>query len=90
MQIFWLTRSFTYIEAACVWQENIVLGHAVDAAWYAKVLSACHLDSDLQQLPEGDMTQLSDRGSNMSGDNTSYTWLLLQVSHVALKNTCQS
>ncbi|CAK0732404.1 hypothetical protein CVIRNUC_000127 [Coccomyxa viridis] len=48
-------------------KENIVLGHAVDAAWYAKVLSACHLDSDLQQLSEGDMTQLADRGSDMSG-----------------------
>ena len=45
-----------------------MLGHAVDAAWYAKVLSACHLDSDLQQLSEGDMTQLADRGSDMSGE----------------------
>ena len=65
-----------------------MLGHAVDAAWYAKVLSACHLDSDLQQLPKGDMTQLADRGSNMSGDNISCPWLLLQSYHVALRITC--
>ena len=44
------------------------MGHAMDSSWYATVLSACHLDLDLQQLPEGDMTQLADRGSNMSGD----------------------
>ncbi len=46
------------------------MGHAMDAAWYAAVLSACHLDLDLQQLPEGDMTLLADRGSNMSGNKT--------------------
>ena len=67
-----------------------MLGYTMDAAWYAKVLSGCHLDSDLQQLPDGDMTQLADRGSNMSGDNISCTWLSLQLSYVAVRITCQS
>ena len=66
-----------------------MLGHAVDAAWYANVLSACHLDSDLRQLPEGDMTRLADRGSNMSGDHISRTWLLLQFCYVAPRIPCR-
>ncbi|KAF0682967.1 Aste57867_24980 [Aphanomyces stellatus] len=38
-----------------------------DAARYRQVLAACALDHDLEQHPNGDLTILSDQGTNLSG-----------------------
>ena len=48
-------------------RENILLGAPMDEAWYQRVLSACALLPDLKVLPGGDMTQIGEKGINLSG-----------------------
>lgn len=48
-------------------RENITMGKAFDAEWYAHVLKACYLTSDLQRFPDGDATLAGERGSMLSG-----------------------
>ncbi len=47
------------------------LRHALCAQFeesrYAKVLEACCLDADMRALPAGDLTQVGDRGTTLSG-----------------------
>ncbi|KAL9182261.1 hypothetical protein ACHAXT_012913 [Thalassiosira profunda] len=47
--------------------ENILFGLDFDASWYAKVVEACGLASDLDQLQAGDLTIVGDRGVQLSG-----------------------
>ncbi|CAL8082910.1 unnamed protein product [Calicophoron daubneyi] len=35
--------------------------------WYRKVIDACALQTDIDQLPAGDMTEIGERGVNLSG-----------------------
>ena len=48
-------------------QQNIVGGSAWDRSWYDRVIQACALQTDLQQLPAGDQTKAGVRGSRLSG-----------------------
>ncbi|ORX44614.1 multi drug resistance-associated protein MRP [Hesseltinella vesiculosa] len=48
-------------------RENIVFGHRFDPVFYEKVLSACSLTMDLKVLADGDMTEIGERGINLSG-----------------------
>mmetsp|Transcript_5464 Transcript_5464/g.8077 ORF Transcript_5464/g.8077 Transcript_5464/m.8077 type:complete len:1386 (-) Transcript_5464:101-4258(-) len=48
-------------------QSNILFGLPMEAKRYQKVLTVCGLQPDLKQLPDGDMTQLGERGVNLSG-----------------------
>jgi ABC-type multidrug transport system fused ATPase/permease subunit len=48
-------------------RENIVLGQIQDEEMYQTVLRACQLESDLQQLPQGDLTVIGERGVTVSG-----------------------
>jgi len=48
-------------------RSNIILGSAFEEAWYEKVINACCLDKDLQQLESGDLTEIGGRGVNLSG-----------------------
>lgn len=50
-----------------VLQDNILFGRPLEEEFYEKVLSACALDADLADLPAGDMTELGERGINLSG-----------------------
>merc|ERR1719149_151727 len=47
-------------------RENILLGAPMDEAWYQRVLAACALLPDLKILPGGDMTQIGEKGINLS------------------------
>lgn len=38
-----------------------------DETWYYKSIKACCLDSDIQMLPEGDLTVVGSKGMNLSG-----------------------
>jgi ABC-type multidrug transport system fused ATPase/permease subunit len=48
-------------------RENILLGTPLDERYYQEVLSACCLLPDLEMLPGGDMTQIGEKGVNLSG-----------------------
>lgn len=51
-------------------QENILFGRPFEEGFYNEVLAACALDADLADLPAGDMTQLGERGINLSGESS--------------------
>ncbi|KAJ5639919.1 P-loop containing nucleoside triphosphate hydrolase protein [Penicillium longicatenatum] len=48
-------------------QENIVGSSLWNKSWYDRVVHACALEFDLQQLPAGDQTKVGVRGSRLSG-----------------------
>uniref|UniRef100_A0A8C3SMI9 ABC-type glutathione-S-conjugate transporter n=1 Tax=Chelydra serpentina TaxID=8475 RepID=A0A8C3SMI9_CHESE len=48
-------------------QENILFGSGLNRPYYERVLEACALLPDLEQLPNGDQTEIGERGVNISG-----------------------
>ncbi len=48
-------------------KENILFGKEMDRAWYKSVIDACALQPDLDMLPNGDMTEIGERGITVSG-----------------------
>ncbi|OLN87153.1 Oligomycin resistance ATP-dependent permease YOR1-like protein 2, partial [Colletotrichum chlorophyti] len=48
-------------------RENITFGKSFDREWYNKVIQACALHPDFEMLPEGDMTEIGERGITVSG-----------------------
>lgn len=45
-------------------KDNITWGQPVDEKKYQKVISACALQSDLDMLPAGDMTEIGEKVTN--------------------------
>ncbi|KAE8621831.1 hypothetical protein XENTR_v10004987 [Xenopus tropicalis] len=50
-----------------LFQENILFGLAFNKQHYERVLEACALLPDLELLPNGDQTEIGERGVNLSG-----------------------
>jgi ATP-binding cassette subfamily C (CFTR/MRP) protein 1 len=48
-------------------RENIVFGHRWDGEFYDKTVQACALSDDFAQLPDGDQTEVGERGISLSG-----------------------
>mmetsp|Transcript_7666 Transcript_7666/g.11156 ORF Transcript_7666/g.11156 Transcript_7666/m.11156 type:complete len:936 (-) Transcript_7666:149-2956(-) len=48
-------------------KDNILFGRKYDEDRYQKIISACALNDDLKILPAGDMTEIGERGINLSG-----------------------
>ncbi|KAJ2359931.1 hypothetical protein IW150_007647, partial [Coemansia sp. RSA 2607] len=48
-------------------RDNILFGHRLDQAFYDRVIEACALGPDLEMLPGGDMTEIGEKGINLSG-----------------------
>ncbi|KAJ2489954.1 hypothetical protein IWW37_003584 [Coemansia sp. RSA 2050] len=48
-------------------RDNILFGHRFDQVLYDRVLDACALRPDLEMLPGGDMTEIGEKGINLSG-----------------------
>ena len=48
-------------------RDNILFGLAYDPVRYHKTLEGCALVEDIGALPAGDMTELGERGINLSG-----------------------
>ncbi|KAF9877048.1 ABC transporter [Colletotrichum karsti] len=67
---FGATRAFcpqyAWIQNASV-RDNIVFGRDFDREWYDKVVDACALRTDFQMLPDGDKTEIGERGITVSG-----------------------
>jgi ATP-binding cassette subfamily C (CFTR/MRP) protein 1 len=48
-------------------RDNILFGMPMDEAKYYRVLQACQLEHDLGMLEDGDLTDIGERGINLSG-----------------------
>jgi ATP-binding cassette subfamily C (CFTR/MRP) protein 1 len=48
-------------------KENITFGHRFDPQFYEQTIKACALVDDLQTLPDGDSTEVGERGIALSG-----------------------
>ena len=48
-------------------RENIVFGHRWDPAFYERATKACALAEDFAIFPDGDQTQVGERGISLSG-----------------------
>lgn len=52
-------------------KDNIVFGHRWDPVFYDKTVQACALLEDFAQLPDGDDTEVGERGISLSGGQKS-------------------
>lgn len=57
---------YAWIQNATV-KENILFGKDHKEAWYEEVIDACALRADLDMLPNGDLTEIGERGITVSG-----------------------
>ncbi|KAK4621949.1 Metal resistance protein [Fulvia fulva] len=48
-------------------RENIVFGHRWDPQFYERTITACALKDDFTSLPDGDQTEVGERGISLSG-----------------------
>lgn len=48
-------------------KENVIFHAPWDEAWYQTVLNASALIDDIRIMPDGDMTEIGERGINLSG-----------------------
>lgn len=48
-------------------RENIVFGHRWDPAFYERTIHGCALVEDFASLPDGDQTEVGERGISLSG-----------------------
>ncbi|KAI1765555.1 ATP-binding cassette transporter protein YOR1-like protein [Hypoxylon sp. FL1150] len=48
-------------------RNNILFGKDMDRDWYKEVVRACALQQDLDMLPNGDATEIGERGITISG-----------------------
>lgn len=48
-------------------KENITFGHKFDESYYEQTIEACQLLPDLKILPDGDETQVGEKGISLSG-----------------------
>ncbi|OQE30271.1 hypothetical protein PENFLA_c003G03173 [Penicillium flavigenum] len=48
-------------------RNNILFGKEYDETWYEQVVDACALTPDLEILPNGDQTEIGERGITVSG-----------------------
>jgi ATP-binding cassette subfamily C (CFTR/MRP) protein 1 len=48
-------------------KENILFGHRYDSEFYEQTVRACALLEDFAQLPDGDETEVGERGISLSG-----------------------
>ena len=52
-------------------KENITFGCRYDEDFYQKAIEACQLLPDLEILPDGDETQVGEKGISLSGGQKS-------------------
>ena len=48
-------------------KDNILFGKDYNRKWYDQVIDACALRPDLEMLPNGDLTEIGERGITVSG-----------------------
>lgn len=73
-------------------QQNIVGASQWDRLWYDRIVQACALQADLQQLPAGDQTKVGVRGSRLSGGQqirvvSKYTTLMYFMARLTIAHS---
>lgn len=48
-------------------RENILFGLPIDEERYNRTIKICELSRDLEILPAGDLTEIGEKGINLSG-----------------------
>jgi ATP-binding cassette subfamily C (CFTR/MRP) protein 1 len=48
-------------------RDNVLFGHRFDAEFYKRTVEACALTDDLKALPDGDETEVGEKGISLSG-----------------------
>ena len=48
-------------------RSNILFDQPLDPVWYSTVIEACELSQDVSVLPNGDLTEIGEKGLNLSG-----------------------
>jgi ABC-type bacteriocin/lantibiotic exporter with double-glycine peptidase domain len=48
-------------------RDNILFGLPLDKNWYVDVIRLCELERDLEILSCGDLTEIGEKGINLSG-----------------------
>lgn len=61
-----LVEQIPWIQSMTIW-NNIIFGWELDEDWYNHVIEVCQLGSDLQVLDGGDLTEIGEKGINLSG-----------------------
>ncbi|KAI0019610.1 ATP-binding cassette transporter protein YOR1-like protein [Xylariomycetidae sp. FL0641] len=57
---------YAWIQNATV-RQNILFGKDMDRRWYKDVVRACALEPDMDMLPDGDATEIGEKGITISG-----------------------
>lgn len=58
--------SYPWVQNATI-RDNIIFGQAYDERKYQEIVKACALEVDFKILPEGDQTEVGERGITLSG-----------------------
>ncbi len=62
--------SYPWIQNTTI-RENIIFGSKFDEKRYNKIINICELNNDLNILPAGDLTEIGEKGINLSGGQKS-------------------
>ena len=52
---------------AGTFRENVCFGKPYEEEFYKTVVKACNLESDLKLFPQGDLSEIGEKGNNLSG-----------------------
>eukprot|EP00937_MAST-01D_sp_MAST-1D-sp2_P003699 g3699.t1 len=69
-------------------RDNITFGLDLDAALFDRVVAACALQTDLEQLPAGADTEIGERGVNLSGGQRARV-SLARAAYATLAGVCR-
>ena len=67
-------------------RDNIIFGLPINEARYEKVMNICQLLHDLTLLEKGDLTEIGERGINLSGALNIFEFYCKLKSKYKLKN----
>ena len=67
-----LNGSVSYVEQQAWIQnmtlrENVLFGQEFDKKKYVDTMLACQLEPDLKEMPAGDLSEIGEKGINLSG-----------------------